>query len=219
MIRQVIRIDEEKCDGCGICADACHEGALAVIDGKAKLIRDDLCDGMGNCLPTCPRGAISFETREATPFVEVPAVPVHSVNSNIFNKKNEERFNSLAQWPIQIRLVPVNAPFLRGADILIAADCTAFSYVAIHKEFLENRALLVGCPKLDPDQTEKLAEIFRVNEIKSVTALIMEVPCCGGLDRSIRSAIRASGKNIPYSCRTVTTHGALIKEKTGLGRV
>jgi NAD-dependent dihydropyrimidine dehydrogenase PreA subunit len=210
MIRQVIRIDEEKCDGCGICANACHEGALSVINGKAKLIRDDLCDGMGNCLPACPRGAISFEMRDAVPFAEV--LPVHlNAAAGLFKDRGGERLNTLSQWPIQIRLVPVNAPFFREADILVAADCTAFSYVAMHKEFLEGKALLIGCPKLDPDQTEKLTEIFALNNPKSITVLKMEVPCCGGLDRSVRNAIKASGKDIPYFCSTVTTHGAMVE--------
>jgi NAD-dependent dihydropyrimidine dehydrogenase PreA subunit len=188
MMRQIVEIDEERCNGCGACVCACHEGALALEGGKAKLVRDDLCDGMGDCLPKCPRNAISFRMTE-TSALPIMASPPPAGG---------------AQWPIQMRLVPVNAPFLRNSDVLIAADCTAFADPEAFKEESEGRTLLIGCPKLDPDQTEKLAEMFSRNDVRSITVMKMDVPCCGGLDRSVRSAAAECGKDPEYRCRTVS---------------
>ncbi|MDR3282712.1 MAG: 4Fe-4S binding protein [Candidatus Methanoplasma sp.] len=188
MRRQVVKIDEDRCNGCGACVRACHEGALAMEGGKAKLVRDDLCDGMGDCLPKCPQNAISFDMQEASDLPMASARPVFGG----------------AQWPIQIRLVPVNAPFLRNADVLVAADCTAFADPASFKEESEGKILLIGCPKLDPDQTSKLAEMFSRNDVKSITVMRMDVPCCGGLDRSVRSAAAECGKGAEYRCRVIS---------------
>lgn len=185
MIRKIIQIDEEKCNGCGACASACHEGAIGMVDGKAKLLRDDYCDGLGDCLPTCPTGAITFVEREAAAYDEAAVKRAQS---------------KLTHWPVQIKLSPVCAPQFDGADILIAADCTAYACGDFHNRFMKDRVTLIGCPKLDSvDYAEKLAELFRKNEIKSVTVARMEVPCCGGMERAVRTAIENSGKEIP--CR------------------
>lgn len=179
MIRQIIHIDEERCNGCGLCAGACQEGAIGIVDGKAKLLRDDYCDGLGNCLPVCPTNATSFIQREAAAFDEA------AVEANM--KANAE--SELRQWPVQIKLVPVNAPYFDGAHLLIAADCTAYAYANFHQEFIRNRITLIGCPKLDEgDYSEKLTEIIHQNDIKSVTIVRMEVPCCGGLARAARNS-------------------------------
>ena len=176
MIRKIIEINEEKCDGCGACADACHEGAIGMVNGKAKLLHEDYCDGLGDCLPACPAGAISFVEREAL----APAVPAAD--------------RPLAQWPVQIKLAPVNAPYFHGADLLIAADCTAYAYGNFHNKFMKNRVTLIGCPKLDNiDYTEKLTAILQENDIKSVTVARMEVPCCGGLERAVKAAPSPDG--------------------------
>ncbi len=177
MTCKIIKIDEKACDGCGLCVTACHEGAIGLIDGKAKLIREDYCDGLGDCLPVCPTGAISFEEREA-----------------------EKRLN---QWPIQIKLVPVNAPYFTDANLLVAADCTAYAYGNFHNDFMKDRITVIGCPKLDEgNYAEKLTEIFKQNNIKSVTVARMEVPCCGGIENAVKTAIKNCGKMIP--CQTVT---------------
>lgn len=213
MIRQVIKIDEEKCNGCGLCADACLEKAIAIVDGKAKLIRDDYCDGLGNCLPACPMDAISFEEREADAFDEA-AVEKHIQRMKEEAEAKEEKValkSHLNQWPCQIKLLPTEAPFYAGADILIAADCTAYAYANIHQDFMRGRITLVGCPKLDMvDYSEKLTVIFRNNDIKSVTMLRMEVPCCGGLERATKIAIANSGKDIPLVVKTVSIRGELL---------
>ena len=184
MIRKIIEINEEKCNGCGLCAKACHENAIGMVNGKAKLLRDDYCDGLGDCLPTCPTGAITFVEREAAAYDEA-AVEA--------NKRKKNR-----QWPIQIQLTPVNAPYFDGADLLIAADCTAFAYANFAKEIQKGKITLIGCPKLDPvDYSEKLTAILEQNDVKSVTIIRMEVPCCGGIQNAAVTAMKKSGKFIP----------------------
>ena len=198
MLRQIIHIDEEKCVGCGLCADACHENAIAIVNGKAKLIRDDYCDGMGDCLPHCPAEAITFETREAAAYDEA------AVEAN----KRRMRPN----WPVQIKLAPIQAPYFDGAKLLIAADCTAYAYASFHKEFIKGKATLIGCPKLDAiDYSEKLTEIIRNNDISSVTIVRMEVPCCGGLEMAAKKAIQASGKFLPWQVVTISIDGNIVE--------
>ena len=203
MIRQIIKIDEDKCNGCGLCATACHEGAIKIINGKAKLIRDDYCDGMGDCLPGCPTGAITIENREAMPYDE-KAVQEAKAAAAIPRK------SCLGQWPCQIKLVPVNAPYFNGAKLLVAADCTAYAYANMHEEFMKGKITLIGCPKLDAiDYSEKLTEIIKNNEIKSVTIVRMEVPCCGGLQWAVETALKASGKFIPWQVVTISRDGRI----------
>lgn len=199
MIRKIIQIDTEKCNGCGLCAKACHEGAIGMVDGKAKLLRDDYCDGLGDCLPACPVNAISFTVREAAAYDE----------EAVLAKKGKG--SQLQQWPVQIRLVPVEAPFFQGTDLLVAADCTAYAYAEFHKEFIRGRVTLVGCPKLDSvDYAEKLTEILRNNEIRSVTVVRMEVPCCGGMENAVKRALQASGKLLPWQVVTISTDGKIL---------
>lgn len=199
MIRKIIQIDTEKCNGCGLCAKACHEGAIGMVDGKAKLLRDDYCDGLGDCLPACPVNAISFTVREAAAYDEAAVLAKKGKGSH------------LQQWPVQIRLVPVEAPFFQGTDLLVAADCTAYAYAEFHKEFIRGRVTLVGCPKLDSvDYAEKLTEILRNNEIRSVTVVRMEVPCCGGMENAVKRALQASGKFLPWQVVTISTDGKIL---------
>ena len=202
MIRRIIQIDEEKCNGCGACAAACHESAIGMVDGKAKLLRDDYCDGLGDCLPACPTGAITFVEREAAAYDEA------AVLAN--QKKATKSQSQLQQWPVQIKLLPVHAPFYEGANLLIAADCTAYAYAKFHDEFLKDRVVLVGCPKLDStDYAVKLAEIIRQNAVQSITVVRMEVPCCGGLEMAAKRALEASGKRLPWQVITVGTDGTI----------
>ena len=197
MIRKIIEINEEKCNGCGLCAKACHENAIGMVNGKAKLLRDDYCDGLGDCLPTCPTGAITFVEREAAAYDEA-AVEA--------NKRKKNR-----QWPIQIQLTPVNAPYFDGADLLIAADCTAFAYANFAKEIEKGKITLIGCPKLDPvDYSEKLTAILEQNDVKSVTIIRMEVPCCGGIQNAAVTAMKKSGKFIPWQVLTVSVEGEVL---------
>ncbi len=229
MIRKIIHIDEEKCNGCGACANACHEGAIAMIDGKAKLIRDDYCDGMGDCLPECPTGAITFEEREAAAY-DAKAVAENKARkaprSGCPGSMSREirhtaptpaasvppQTSSLGNWPVQIKLAPVQAPYFDGAKLLIAADCTAYAYAGMHSDLMRGKVTLVGCPKLDGvDYSEKLTEIIRQNDIQSVTIVRMEVPCCGGLEMAAKKALQASGKFIPWQVVTITIDGN-IKE-------
>ena len=197
MIRKIIEINEEKCNGCGLCAKACHENAIGMVNGKAKLLRDDYCDGLGDCLPTCPTGAITFVEREAAAYDEA-AVEA--------NKRKKNR-----QWPIQIQLTPVNAPYFDGADLLIAADCTAFAYANFAKEIQKGKITLIGCPKLDPvDYSEKLTAILEQNDVKSVTIIRMEVPCCGGIQNAAVTAMKKSGKFIPWQVLTVSVGGEVL---------
>ena len=196
MKRKIIRIDEGKCNGCGICASACHEGAIGIIGGKAKLLREDYCDGMGDCLPECPAGAISFEEREAAAYDETAVLA---------NKQTKQ------QWPIQIQLAPVTAPYFDGTNLLVAADCTAYTYVAFYQDFIMGRVTLIGCPKLDGvDYSEKLTEILKGNDIKSVTIVRMIVPCCGGMEMAVKNAIQNSGKSIPCDVVTISTDGTIL---------
>ena len=230
MIRKIIQIDEERCNGCGACAAACHEGAIGMVDGKAKLLRDDYCDGLGDCLPTCPTGAISFVEREAAAYDEAAVLaakakkeqplPCGCPGSAAKAIKRQEtdsvsiapQESELRQWPVQIKLVPVKAPWFDGAKLLVAADCTAYAYADFHKDFIKGRITLVGCPKLDAvDYGEKLTEIIRINDIRSVTVVRMEVPCCGGIENAVNTALQDSGKFIPWNVVTIATDGSIIE--------
>ena len=237
MIRKIIRIDEEKCNGCGLCAEACHEGAIDIVDGKAKLVRENFCDGFGDCLPNCPTGAISFEEREAPAYDEAAVKKAQEVKktngvkhehheggcpgSRMMQFSRSETGNAsvsaakplsrLAQWPCQIKLVPVQAPFFDGAKLLIAADCTAYAYANMHEDFMRGKVTIIGCAKLDAvDYTDKLTEIIRDNDIRSVTIVRMEVPCCGGLQRAAENALRSSGKFIPSQVVTISRDGSIL---------
>lgn len=211
MIRKIIHIKEEKCNGCGACATACHEGAIAVIDGKAKLMREDYCDGLGDCLPVCPVDAISFEEREAPAYDEeavkrAKKAVVGTVTADSYME------SKLSQWPVQIKLVPVNAPYFSGADLLIAADCTAYAYGDFHRKFMQNRITLIGCPKLDEgDYADKLTQILCSNEINSITVARMEVPCCGRLEFAVKRALEQSGKQIPCQVTVISANGTIMK--------
>lgn len=196
MIRRIIQIDEEKCNGCGACAAACHESAIGMVDGKAKLLRDDYCDGLGDCLPACPTGAITFVEREAAAYDEAAVI------------RNQR---PLQQWPVQIKLVPTSAPYFDGAKLLIAADCTAYAYASFHEDFKNEKIVLVGCPKLDSvDYSEKLEEIIQSNNISSMTVVRMEVPCCGGLEMAAKKALQNSGKFIPWQVVTISVDGKIL---------
>lgn len=232
MKRKIINIDEEKCNGCGACAAACHEGAIGMVNGKAKLLRDDYCDGFGDCLPACPTGAITFTEREAAAYDEAavkenkkkkaahafsgcPGSRMRTLHSE-HDESEAPQFagearSRLGQWPCQIKLVPVNAPYFEGAKLLIAADCTAYAYAAMHENFMRGKITLIGCPKLDDiDYSEKLTEIIRSNDIKSVTVVRMEVPCCGGLEYAAKKALQASGKFIPWQVVTISIDGKIL---------
>ena len=237
MVRKIIHIDEEKCNGCGLCASACHEGAIDIVDGKAKLVRENFCDGFGDCLPGCPTGAITFEEREAPEYDE-KAVQAEKEKKQMQEMKNTHReggcpgsrtaqfkqeedeavipvekpFSRLGQWPCQIKLVPPQAPFFDGAKLLIAADCTAYACANMHEDFMKGKITIIGCPKLDAvDYTEKLTAIIRDNNIKSVTIVRMEVPCCGGLQRAAEIALQASGKFIPWQVITISRDGRILE--------
>lgn len=209
MKRKIIKIKEALCNGCGACAAACHEGAIAMVGGKAKLMRDDFCDGLGDCLPACPTGAITFEEREAAAYDE------KAVKENQKRKKQQEEnasHSQLRQWPVQIKLVPTKAPYLDGAKLLIAADCSAYAYARFHEDFMKGHITIIGCPKLDSvDYSEKLTEIIQNNDIKSVTIVRMEVPCCGGLEYAAKTALQNSGKFLPWQVVTISTEGATLE--------
>ena len=253
MLRQIIKIDEELCNGCGLCADACHEGAIGMVDGKAKLLRDDYCDGLGNCLPVCPTGAITFEEREAEAYDE-SAVKINmnnmeekKMNMNDNNKQPEtlacgcpgtqskvlkpagtnsvrppEQLDDrhgrpmsaethLNQWPVQIKLVPPNAPYFKNANLLVAADCAAYAYGNFHNDYMKNKITIIGCPKLDEgDYSEKFTAILKMNDIKSVTVVRMEVPCCGGIENAVKTALKNCGKMIPWQVVTISTDGQIL---------
>lgn len=229
MIRRIIEIDEQKCNGCGACAAACHEGAIGMVNGKAKLMRDDYCDGLGDCLPTCPTGAITFVEREAAAYDEAAVlaakkhreqtIPCGCPGSEVKGIKRKKtapaavavQESQLQQWPVQIRLVPVHAPYFHQAKLLVAADCTAYAYAGFHQEFIREHITLIGCPKLDDtDYSEKLTEILRQNDIRSVTVVRMEVPCCGGIENAVKAALWNSGKMIPWNVVTISTDGERI---------
>ena len=206
MIRKIITINKEKCDGCGLCAKACHEGAIGIVDGKATLLREDYCDGLGDCLPACPRDAISFQVREAAAYDHAAVLKAKKAASDTPSVPGQ-----LRNFPIQLKLAPVNAPYFAGADLLIAADCTAYCYGDFHKDFIANRVTLIGCPKLDGvDYSQKLSQIFTNNTIRSVTVVRMIVPCCGGLPFAVKNAIAASGKEIPLNVITIDPSGQII---------
>lgn len=213
MRRRIIKIDTEKCNGCGLCAKACHEGAIAMVDGKAVLVRDDYCDGLGDCLPACPTGAISFEVREAEAYDQAAVnqrLGKQGACAGAQSQKMTSRNSgsALMQWPVQIQLAPVNAPYFKGAHLLIAADCTAYAYREFHTAFMEGRITMIGCPKLDEaPYIEKLSAIFQQNDIKDITLVRMEVPCCGGMDRIIQQALLLSGKRIPYRVEILALDG------------
>lgn len=231
MLRKIIKIDEEKCNGCSACATACHEGAIEMINGKAKLTREDYCDGLGDCLPACPVGAITFEEREAPAYDESAVLKAKAEKSKkplpcgcagtmakaIKRQtqeapKNANLHSQLSQWPCQIKLVPVNAPYFENANLLVAADCTAFAYGNFHQDFIRNHITLVGCPKLDAaDYSEKLTEIIRSNNIKSVKVVRMEVPCCSGIEIAVKKALMNSGKFIPWQVVTISTDGKILE--------
>lgn len=237
MIRKIIKIDQEKCNGCGACATACHEGAIEMINDKAQLTREHYCDGLGDCLPACPTGAITFEEREAPAYDEqavlkakaqkqkahvctgftCPGMKSRTINrENAENAPTQQNFartvSELMQWPCQIKLAPTNAPYFENANLLIAADCTAYAYANFHGEFMKGKITLIGCPKLDEgDYTQKLTEIIANNEIKSVTVARMEVPCCGGIERAVKNALVLSGKFIPWQIITISTDGKILK--------
>lgn len=201
MKRRIIEIDRDKCNGCGACAAACHEGAIAMVNGKAQLMRDDYCDGLGDCLPTCPTGAIRFIEKDTLAYDEA------AVKANLAKKQAH-----LSNWPVQIKLAPENASYFDNADLLVAADCTAFAYANFHRDFIQGRVTLIGCPKLDMvDYTEKLEAIISQNAIKSLTILRMEVPCCGGLEMAAKTALKNSGKFIPWNVVTISTDGEILK--------
>ncbi|MBQ6838988.1 MAG: 4Fe-4S binding protein [Clostridia bacterium] len=230
MIRKIIKINEDKCNGCGACAAACHEGAIEMINGKAKLTREDYCDGLGDCLPACPVDAITFEEREAPAYDEkavleakekknsplpcsCPGTQSKSINRELssLDTTSVAPQSQLSQWPVQIKLVPINAPYFDGANLLIAADCTAYAYANFHNEFIRNHVTLIGCPKLDSvDYTDKLTAIITNNDIKSVTVVRMEVPCCGGIENAAKRALQASGKFIPWRIVTISTDGRIL---------
>lgn len=241
MIRKIIHIDREKCSGCGACASACHEGAIEMVDGKAKLVRENFCDGFGDCLPACPTGAITFEEREAPAYDQAavqgakqartqtgrpeekpggcPGSRMRELNARMEQSREQDAVptgrpvSRLGQWPVQIKLVPAKAPFFDGAKLLIAADCTAYAYANLHEEFMQGRVTLIGCPKLDGvDYAEKLTEILRENAIRSVTIVRMEVPCCGGLQRAAEQALKNSGKFLPWRVVTVSIDGKLLDD-------
>lgn len=256
MIRRIVEIDQKKCNGCGLCASACHEGAIGMVDGKATLLKDDYCDGLGDCLPSCPTGAISFVEREAAAYDEA-AVQVHmaarkakqvleahtAANTTAFHTDRPSfsgcpgsmsRFlkhpetdtaesatsdhssetipvSALSNWPVQIKLAPIHAPYFDGAKLLVAADCTAYAYSRFHQDFIRGKITLIGCPKLDSiDYSEKLTEIIRNNDIKSVTVVRMEVPCCGGIEQAVKNALQASGKFIPWQVTTISIDGRIL---------
>lgn len=205
MIRKIIKINEEKCNGCGACASACREGAIEMVDGKAKLMREDYCDGLGDCLPACPVDAIRFEEREAPAYNEAAVMEA--------KRRKEHGAGQLSQWPVQIKLVPVNAPYFDNANLLVAADCTAYAYGNFHNEFIKNRITLIGCPKLDEgNYTEKVTEIIANNNLKSVTVVRMEVPCCGGIENAVKNALQKSGKFIPWRVVVISTDGKIIED-------
>ena len=208
MVRKIIEIDKEKCNGCGLCAKACHEGAIGMVEGKAALLREDYCDGLGDCLPACPTGAITFVNREAAAYDEA-AVLAAKANATQGNAESQ-----LRQWPVQIKLAPVRAPWFQGCKLLIAADCTAYAYANFHQEFIREHITLVGCPKLDGvDYSIKLTETLKNNEIRSITVVRMEVPCCGGLEFAVKKALRDSGKILPWSVVTISTDGKCIDRR------
>ena len=260
MVRKIIKIDENKCTGCGLCASACHEGAIGIVDGKAKLLRDDYCDGLGNCLPVCPTGAISFEERDAAAFdeaalkarekahakarvqadtesqgetlacgcpgsharaIERGSLPESSPGGGHEGYRGGARESArdtapaetqLRQWPVQIKLVPVNAPYFNNADLLVAADCAAYAYGNFHNDYIKNRITVIGCPKLDGvDYSEKLTAILKANKIKSVTVVRMEVPCCGGIENAVVTALKDCGKMIPWQVITISTDGKILE--------
>ena len=228
MIRRIITIDEDKCNGCGLCAAACHEGAIGIVDGKARLLREDYCDGLGDCLPACPTGAISFEQREAPAYNEAavlaakkakdqplpcgcPGSSCQSIQPSAAGSTADVP-SRLTNFPVQIKLVPTNAPYLDGADLLIAADCTAYAYGNFHRDFIQNRVTLIGCPKLDAGSyAEKLTEIFGNNNIRSVTLARMTVPCCGGLAHAVKTALENSGKDIPLRISIISPDGQIVR--------
>lgn len=212
MIRRIITIDEGKCDGCGLCATACHEGAIGIVEGKAKLLREHYCDGLGDCLPACPQGAISFEEREAPAYDE--AAVLREKANNTGGPAPARQQNRLTNWPVQIKLAPITAPFFQGAELLVAADCTAYAYANIHEDYIRGRILLMGCTKLDGvDYAEKLGAVLKNNDIRRVTVLRMQVPCCGGMEFAVSRAVEASGRAIPWKVVVISPDGKILQQR------
>jgi ferredoxin len=228
VVRKIIKIDEGKCNGCGLCANACQEGAIGMVKGKAKLLREDYCDGLGNCLPACPTGAITFEEREAKAFNEkgvekqqqkepqtsgCPGSMARTIQHTETKDTNAatRQTSQLRQWPVQIKLVSVNAAYFNNAKLLVSADCAAYAYGNFHADFIKDSVTLIGCPKLDDiDYTEKLTEIIKNNNIKSITVVRMEVPCCGGIEQAVKNALQNSGKMLPWQVVTVSVTGEIV---------
>ena len=211
MIRKIITINEKKCNGCGLCARACHEGAISMVDGKAKLLREDYCDGLGDCLPACPTGAITFEMREAPAYNEAAVLTAKKQQAAQISCSISAP-SQLQNFPVQLKLVPVNAPCFDDADLLIAADCTAYAYGNFHEDFIKNKVTLIGCPKLDnSNYAEKLAQLFALNNIRSITVVRMTVPCCGGLPFAVKTALEHSGKDIPLQVVTISPNGTIVE--------
>ena len=215
MIRKIIKINEALCNGCGLCAQACHEGAIDMVNGKAKLVREHYCDGLGDCLPACPTGAISFEEREAPAYDEAAVKAAQAAKATGTSNPSAQNFSldsQLTQWPVQIKLAPLSAPYFQNADLLIAADCTAYAYGNFHHDFIRGHVTLIGCPKLDSiDYTEKLSAILSQNDIRSILVARMQVPCCGGIERAVRNAVAASGKDIPCQVKIISPNGTILQ--------
>lgn len=215
MIRKIIMIDEERCNGCGLCADACHEGAIGIVNKKAKLLREDYCDGLGDCLPACPMNAISFEEREAPAYNEAAVLAAKALKKE---KRSVRVSNELTNFPVQLKLSPLNAPHFDGAHLLIAADCTAYAYGNFHQDFIKEKVTLIACPKLDAvDYSEKLTHIIAGNNIRSITVTRMTVPCCGGLSYAVKTALENSGKKIPLIIVTIGLDGQIVREEENVG--
>jgi ferredoxin len=213
VLRKISKIDAEKCTGCGLCVESCHEGAIGIVEGKARLLRDDYCDGLGNCMPVCPEGAIKLEECEAKAF-NSGAVKKSRIKECQRSAMSGLGEGGLPHWPLQIKLAPVNAPYFAGAHLLVSADCCAYAYGAFHHDFMKDRVVLIGCPKLDGvDYSDKLSQIITQNNIEALTVVKMEVPCCGGIEYAAAAALKKSNKRIPREAVTVSVRGEILSRK------